>query len=67
MTASQLSKAARMILVGAPGVGKGTQTDRLIRKFPQLASISSGDLLRKNVREKTPLGMPFTFFIPTKH
>lgn len=52
-----LSRAARIILVGAPGVGKGTQTERLIKRFPQLSSISSGDLLRKNVRERTPLGI----------
>ncbi|KAI9679936.1 MAG: hypothetical protein M1817_004951 [Caeruleum heppii] len=53
----QLSRAARIILVGAPGVGKGTQTDRLIQRYPQLSSISSGDLLRDNVRNKTPLGI----------
>jgi adenylate kinase len=52
-----LSRAARLILVGAPGVGKGTQTERLMSQFPDLSSISSGDLLRKNVRERTPLGM----------
>lgn len=52
-----LSRAARIILVGAPGVGKGTQTERLMKRYPELASISSGDLLRKNVRERTPLGM----------
>jgi adenylate kinase len=57
MALPSLSKAARMILVGAPGVGKGTQTERLMKKFPDLSSISSGDLLRKNVRERTPLGM----------
>ncbi|EEP81840.1 adenylate kinase 2 [Uncinocarpus reesii 1704] len=53
----KLKKAARIILVGAPGVGKGTQTERLIKRFPQLASISSGDLLRDHVRNKTPLGV----------
>ncbi|PLN78414.1 adenylate kinase [Aspergillus taichungensis] len=53
----QLKKAARIILVGAPGVGKGTQTERLLTRFPELASISSGDLLRENVRNKTPLGL----------
>ncbi|EEH34537.2 adenylate kinase [Paracoccidioides lutzii Pb01] len=53
----QLKKAARIILIGAPGVGKGTQTERLIKRYPQLASISSGDLLRQNVRSKTPLGL----------
>ncbi|KAA8643539.1 hypothetical protein EYZ11_009817 [Aspergillus tanneri] len=56
-TAKQLRKAARIILVGAPGVGKGTQSERLLAKFPELASISSGDLLRENVRKKTPLGL----------
>lgn len=58
MPLSTLSRAARIILVGAPGVGKGTQTERLMKKFPQVSSISSGDLLRKNVRERTPLGLP---------
>lgn len=52
-----LARAARIILVGAPGVGKGTQTERLMKRFPELSSISSGDLLRKNVRERTPLGI----------
>ncbi|WPH02397.1 Hypothetical protein R9X50_00526000 [Acrodontium crateriforme] len=53
----QLRRAARLILVGAPGVGKGTQTERMLQRFPQLAAISSGDLLRDNVRNKTPLGI----------
>lgn len=57
MASSSLSRAARIILVGAPGVGKGTQSERLMKKFPDLSSISSGDLLRKNVRERTPLGL----------
>lgn len=51
-----LRKAARIILVGAPGVGKGTQTERMLKSFPQLSSISSGDLLRENVRRRTALG-----------
>lgn len=54
----RLSKAARIILVGAPGVGKGTQAERLLQRFPQLSAISSGDLLRDNVKNQTPLGMP---------
>ncbi|EME43804.1 hypothetical protein DOTSEDRAFT_71590 [Dothistroma septosporum NZE10] len=57
MTTSRLRRAARLILIGAPGVGKGTQTDRLLKQFPQLSAISSGDLLRENVRNKTPLGI----------
>ena len=55
--AMQLRKAARVILVGAPGVGKGTQSERMLKRFPQLSSISSGDLLRENVRRRTVLGM----------
>jgi adenylate kinase len=53
----RLSKAARVILVGAPGVGKGTQAERLLQRFPQLSAISSGDLLRDNVKNQTPLGI----------
>ncbi|KAF3764481.1 adenylate kinase [Cryphonectria parasitica EP155] len=53
----RLRTAARVILVGAPGVGKGTQSERLLQRFPQLQSISSGDLLRWNVRNKTALGI----------
>ncbi|KAK0631880.1 P-loop containing nucleoside triphosphate hydrolase protein [Immersiella caudata] len=53
----RLKKAARVILVGAPGVGKGTQSERLLQRFPQLSSISSGDLLRYNVKQRTPLGI----------
>jgi len=53
----KLRKAARIILVGAPGVGKGTQAERLLNRFPQLSAISSGDLLRDNVKNQTPLGI----------
>ncbi|AEO69977.1 uncharacterized protein THITE_2069499 [Thermothielavioides terrestris NRRL 8126] len=53
----RLRKAARVILIGAPGVGKGTQSERLLQRFPQLSSISSGDLLRHHVKQRTPLGI----------
>lgn len=53
----QLRRAARVLLVGAPGVGKGTQSERLLRRFPQLQSLSTGDLLRHNVKSRTALGM----------
>jgi adenylate kinase len=57
MAISKLKRAARVILVGAPGVGKGTQAERLMQRFPQLSAVSSGDLLRNSVRNKTPLGV----------
>ncbi|OTB05603.1 hypothetical protein M426DRAFT_10350 [Hypoxylon sp. CI-4A] len=53
----RLRRAARVILVGAPGVGKGTQSERLLTRFPQLSAISSGDLLRHNVKNRTALGI----------
>ena len=56
MATKELKKAARIILVGAPGVGKGTQAERLMKRYPQLSAVSSGDLLRESVRNKTPLG-----------
>ena len=52
----KLKRAARIILVGAPGVGKGTQSERLMNRFPQLCSIATGDLLRDNVKKQTALG-----------
>lgn len=52
----KLKRAARIILVGAPGVGKGTQSERLMKRFPQLSSIATGDLLRDNVKKQTALG-----------
>jgi adenylate kinase len=45
----------RLLLIGAPGSGKGTQATRLAEHFG-LTHISSGDLLRQHVTEETPLG-----------
>jgi adenylate kinase len=44
-----------LILFGPPGAGKGTQADRLRIDF-RLPFISTGDMLRSNVREGTELG-----------
>lgn len=45
----------RLLLIGAPGAGKGTQAVRLAEHFG-ITHISSGDLLRQHVTEGTDLG-----------
>jgi adenylate kinase len=44
-----------LILFGPPGVGKGTQAERLIERYG-LTHISTGDLLRRAIKEGSPLG-----------
>jgi adenylate kinase len=46
----------RLVFLGAPGVGKGTQADRTAELF-KIAKISTGDLLRGAVRNQTKLGL----------
>lgn len=45
-----------LVLFGPPGAGKGTQADFLIERF-QLIHISTGDLLRNQIAQKTDLGI----------
>lgn len=46
----------RLVFLGAPGVGKGTQADRVTAQFGW-PKISTGDLLREAVKNQTPLGL----------
>jgi adenylate kinase len=46
----------RIVLLGAPGSGKGTQSQRLVQRF-SIPQISTGDLLRSAVARGTPLGV----------
>ena len=45
----------RLVFLGAPGVGKGTQAEKVATQFG-VAKISTGDLLREAVRAQTSLG-----------
>ena len=45
-----------IILIGPPGAGKGTQSDNLVKDF-NLYKISTGDLLREEVKKESKLGI----------
>ena len=45
----------RVVLLGPPGVGKGTQAGLISKKY-ELLHISTGDIFRANIKEGTPLG-----------
>jgi len=45
-----------LILFGPPGSGKGTQSDKLVEKYV-LIHLSTGNLLREEIIQKTPLGL----------
>ena len=45
----------KLIFLGPPGAGKGTQAERIAERY-QIAHISTGDMLRAEIRHATPLG-----------
>ncbi|HEY0059729.1 MAG TPA: adenylate kinase [Flavisolibacter sp.] len=45
-----------IILFGPPGSGKGTQSDKIVERYG-LVHLSTGNLLRQEITEKTPLGL----------
>jgi len=51
-----------IVIFGAPGSGKGTQSERIVEKYG-LYHISTGDLLRENIRKGTQLGKVADTFI----
>ncbi|MFN8471988.1 MAG: adenylate kinase [Anaerolineae bacterium] len=51
-----------LILFGAPGAGKGTQT-ALLSQILGIAPVSSGDLFRENIRQQTELGRQAKYYI----
>ncbi len=51
-----------LILFGPPGSGKGTQSERLVEKYG-LVHLSTGNLLREEIAQKTPLGLEAKSFM----
>jgi adenylate kinase len=51
-----------LILFGPPGSGKGTQSERLVDKYG-LVHLSTGNLLREEITNKTPLGLEAKSFM----
>lgn len=51
-----------LILFGPPGSGKGTQSDKLVEKYG-LIHLSTGNLLRQEIKDKTPLGLEAKSFM----
>ncbi|MDP1713439.1 MAG: adenylate kinase [Anaerolineales bacterium] len=54
--------AAFIVLLGPPGVGKGTQA-KILAETTKLAHVSSGDLFRENIKNQTELGRLAKSFI----
>jgi len=52
----------RLVFLGAPGVGKGTQADKVAAQYG-IVKISTGDLLREAVRNQTVLGVEAKSFM----
>ena len=51
-----------LILLGAPGAGKGTQAVKIAQDF-SIPHISTGDIFRKNIKEGTPVGLKAKSYI----
>ncbi len=52
----------KIIMLGAPGAGKGTQAERIAEKY-KIPHISTGDIFRANMKEETELGKRAKVFI----
>lgn len=55
--ASSTTEGVRMILIGPPGAGKGTQAPKILEKFNNcVCHLATGDMLREQVSKQTELG-----------
>ena len=51
-----------IILLGAPGAGKGTEASRIVDSY-KLPHISTGDIFRENIKNETPIGLQAKSYI----
>ena len=51
-----MASRLRLIILGAPGSGKGTISNRIVKEF-KVSHLSSGDLLRSHIKNKTEIGI----------
>ena len=56
----------KIILLGAPGSGKGTQAQEIVKEYG-LPHISTGDIFRYNIKNQTPLGVKVKEIIDAGH
>jgi adenylate kinase len=54
----------KLIILGAPGAGKGTQADKITKHY-KIPHISTGDIFRENIKNKTELGIKVEEIIST--
>ena len=52
----------KLLIMGPPGVGKGTQANRIKDKL-QILHLSTGDILRAEVEAKSAIGMDAKFYM----
>jgi adenylate kinase len=57
-----VKNGTRLLLIGPPGAGKGTQAVALSRAFG-VPAVSTGDIFRENVKNETPLGVQAKSFM----
>ena len=56
----------RLILLGPPGAGKGTQAKKLVNKY-NIVHISTGDIFRYNIKNETELGKKVKSYLESGH
>ncbi|KAH3688146.1 hypothetical protein WICPIJ_000869 [Wickerhamomyces pijperi] len=60
MTFAKLTRPLRLLLIAPPGGGKGTISSKLLKQHPEITSLSSGDLLRQEIKNQTSIGSQAT-------